>query len=248
MIPGPDSMDFLKLDNVVKKFGDTPVINGVSLAAREGEFVVFVGPSGCGKSTLLRLVAGLDEVSGGRIHIDGKDVTEIEPASRSVSMVFQSYALYPHMTVRKNMSFGLKMIKTPQPEIDRLVNEAAGILKLEQLLERRPKELSGGQRQRIAIARVVLKDAPILILDEATSALDNESEALVQEALELLMVGRTTFVIAHRLSTVRGADRILVLEAGKIVEQGTHETLIAQGGLYKDLYELQFRRDRPQRA
>src|SRR3954453_927185 len=118
-------MEFLKVDQVVKRYGDTTVIDGVSLGAHEGEFVVFVGPSGSGKSTLLRLVAGLDEVSDGRVHIAGSDVTDVPPADRGVSMVFQSYALYPHMNVRENMSFGLKMIKTPRDEIDRRVQEAA---------------------------------------------------------------------------------------------------------------------------
>ena len=223
MIPQPGSMDFLKLDNVVKKFGDTPVINGVSLAAREGEFVVFVGPSGCGKSTLLRLVAGLDEVTGGRIHIDGKDVTEIEPASRSVSMVFQSYALYPHMTVRKNMSFGLKMIKTPQPEIDRLVNEAAGILKLEQLLERRPKELSGGQRQRVAIGRAIVRKPKLFLFDEPLSNLDAElrSEMRVEIARLHLELGVTMVYVTHdQVEAMTLADRIVVLRAGKVEQIG----------------------------
>jgi lactose/L-arabinose transport system ATP-binding protein len=216
-------MDFLKLDNVVKKFGDTPVINGVSLEARQGEFVVFVGPSGCGKSTLLRLVAGLDEVSGGRIHIDGNDVTEVEPASRSVSMVFQSYALYPHMTVRKNMSFGLKMIKTPQPEIDRLVNEAAGILKLEQLMERRPKELSGGQRQRVAIGRAIVRKPKLFLFDEPLSNLDAElrSEMRVEIARLHLELGVTMVYVTHdQVEAMTLADRIVVLRAGKVEQIG----------------------------
>ena len=216
-------MDFLKLDNVVKKFGDTPVINGVSLQAHQGEFVVFVGPSGCGKSTLLRLVAGLDEVSGGRIHIDGADVTAVEPASRSVSMVFQSYALYPHMTVRKNMSFGLKMIKTPQPEIDRLVNEAAGILKLEQLLERRPKELSGGQRQRVAIGRAIVRKPKLFLFDEPLSNLDAElrSEMRVEIARLHLELGVTMVYVTHdQVEAMTLADRIVVLRAGKVEQIG----------------------------
>jgi len=154
-------------------------------------------------------------------------------------MVFQSYALYPHMTVYKNMAFGLELRKMPKDEIDKRVHEAAKILEIEHLLDRKPKALSGGQRQRVGLGRAILKNPPILILDEATSALDTESERLVQEALERLMKSRTTIAIAHRLSTIKNADEICVLYEGDIVERGTHDELIALNGYYKKLNDMQ---------
>jgi len=217
-------MEFLKIDNVVKRYGDTTVIGGVSLAAREGEFVVFVGPSGCGKSTLLRLVAGLDEVSDGQIHIDGVDVTEVEPAARSVSMVFQSYALYPHMNVRENMSFGLKMIKTPTAEIYKRVSDAAAILKLEHLLERRPKELSGGQRQRVAIGRAIVRKPKLFLFDEPLSNLDAElrGEMRVEIARLHQELGVTMVYVTHdQVEAMTLADRIVVLRGGHVEQIGS---------------------------
>jgi lactose/L-arabinose transport system ATP-binding protein len=215
---------FLKLDQLVKRFGDVTVIDGVSLAAREGEFVVFVGPSGCGKSTLMRLVAGLDEVSGGSIHIDGVDVTEVQPAARSVSMVFQSYALYPHMNVRQNMSFGLKMIKTPSDEIFKRVSDAAAILKLEHLMERRPKELSGGQRQRVAIGRAIVRKPKLFLFDEPLSNLDAElrGEMRVEIARLHRELGVTMVYVTHdQVEAMTLADRIVVLRAGKVEQIGS---------------------------
>ncbi|MEO5797170.1 MAG: sn-glycerol-3-phosphate ABC transporter ATP-binding protein UgpC [Rhodoferax sp.] len=217
-------MEFLKINNVVKKYGDATVIGGVSLAAREGEFVVFVGPSGCGKSTLMRLVAGLDEVSDGSIHINGVDVTEVEPAARGVSMVFQSYALYPHMSVRENMSFGLKMIKTPPDEIYKRVSDAAAILKLEHLLERRPKDLSGGQRQRVAIGRAIVRKPKLFLFDEPLSNLDAElrGEMRVEIARLHRELGVTMVYVTHdQVEAMTLADRIVVLRAGKVEQMGS---------------------------
>ncbi len=222
------AMDFLKIDGVVKRFGETTVINGVSLAAREGEFVVFVGPSGCGKSTLLRLVAGLDEVSAGSIHIAGADVTEVPPAARGISMVFQSYALYPHMSVKQNMSFGLKMIGTTRDEIERRVNEAAGILKLEMLMERRPKELSGGQRQRVAIGRAIVRKPKLFLFDEPLSNLDAELRAEMRVEIARLhqTLGVTMVYVTHdQVEAMTLADRIVVLRAGLVEQVGTPSEL-----------------------
>ena len=216
--------DFLQIDDVVKSFGETTVIGGVSIAAKEGEFVVFVGPSGCGKSTLLRLVAGLDEVSSGRVSIGGVDVTEVAPAARGVSMVFQSYALYPHMNVRQNMSFGLKMIDTPAAEIARRVDEAAAILKLEKLMERRPKELSGGQRQRVAIGRAIVRKPRLFLFDEPLSNLDAElrGEMRVEIAKLHQALGVTMVYVTHdQVEAMTLADRIVVLRGGHVEQVGT---------------------------
>ncbi|MCB0256780.1 MAG: ATP-binding cassette domain-containing protein, partial [Anaerolineae bacterium] len=163
------------LQNVKKTFGDVEVIKGVDLHIEDKEFAVFVGPSGCGKSTLLRMIAGLESITDGDLMIDGQRVNDFSPAERGIAMVFQTYALYPHMTVRDNMGFSLKLAKLPREEIERKVNEAARILKLEPLLDRKPKALSGGQRQRVAVARA-LANKPVLILaDEPTGSLDTQA-------------------------------------------------------------------------
>ena len=221
--------------------GNVRAVENANIVIEDQEFVVFVGPSGCGKSTTLRMVAGLEEISEGDLYIDGERMNDVPPKDRNIAMVFQNYALYPHMTVYDNMAFGLKIRKVDKQEIERRVHEAARILDIEKLLDRKPKALSGGQRQRLSIARAVFKNPPILILDEATSALDTTSERLVQNALDHLMSGRTTIVIAHRLSTIIHADVICVVDGGRIVEQGTHEELLALGGHYAKLHAIQMK-------
>ncbi len=251
-------MSGVVVHNLRKSFGVTTVLDGVSLDIAHGEFLTLVGPSGCGKSTLLRIIAGLDHADSGSVEIDGRPVDDLPPKARDVAMVFQSYALYPYMTVAENISLPLAMRRmtgwqrlpllgrflpgagAAQKALASEVRAVAGSLDLGHLMGRQPGQLSGGQRQRIAIARALLRDAPILLLDEATIALDAESERLVQDALEHLMEDRTTLVIAHRLSTVRAADRIVVMEDGRIVEQGTHQQLSSNGGLYARLASLQF--------
>lgn len=233
-------MASISLRNIIKRYGHGPkanqVIHGVNAEVKDGEFIVIVGPSGCGKSTLLRMVAGLEEISGGELRIGDRVVNNLEPAQRDIAMVFQNYALYPHMTNFDNMAYGLKIAKVPKDEIKARVDKAAKILELGHLLERKPRELSGGQRQRVAIARVMLKDAPILLLDEATSALDSEVEAAIQQSLDGLMQGKTVIAIAHRLSTIAAMDRLIVMDAGRIVEEGTHAQLLGQGGVYARLW------------
>ena len=162
----------LTIRGVTKSYGETQVMHGVDLDIEDGEFVVYVGPSGCGKSTLLRMIAGLEEISGGEISIGDRVVNEVAPSKRGVAMVFQTYALYPHMSVYNNMAFGLKQIKTPKDEIDRRVREAAKILHIEEYLERTPRALSGGQRQRVAIGRAIVREPDVFLFDEPLSNLD----------------------------------------------------------------------------
>ncbi|WP_299428362.1 ABC transporter transmembrane domain-containing protein [uncultured Meiothermus sp.] len=226
-----------------------PVLNRVSLAARPGQVVALVGPSGAGKSTLITLIPRFYDVTGGRITLDGVDIRDfgLDDLRSKIASVPQETLLFSG-TLEENIRYGKPQASQAEVlEAARAANAHAFISEFPEayqtIVGERGVKLSGGQRQRVAIARALLKNPRILILDEATSSLDSESEALVQEALDKLMQGRTTFVIAHRLSTVRGADQIVVLDKGRVVQQGTHEELLAQGGLYKDLYELQFARD-----
>ena len=221
-------MSYLRLENVEKRFGASTVIHGVSLSAEQGEFVVFVGPSGCGKSTLLRMVAGLEEVSAGEVFIDGARVTDTEPAQRRVSMVFQSYALFPHMSVRDNIAFGLKMAKVPKAEIDKQVAEAARILQMEQLLDRRPKHLSGGQRQRVAIGRAIVRHPKVFLFDEPLSNLDAELRAQMRVEIARLHrnLGVTMVYVTHdQVEAMTLADRIVVLRAGRVEQIGSPQEL-----------------------
>src|SRR6056300_1886711 len=176
-------MASLKIRDVKKSYGDLQVMHGVDLDVEEGEFVVFVGPSGCGKSTLLRMIAGLEEVTSGEISIGDKVVNEVVPAKRGIAMVFQSYALYPHMTVYENMAFGMKLDKTSKAEIKARVQKAAELLQIEHLLDRLPKQLSGGQRQRVAIGRAIVRDPRVFLFDEPLSNLD--AALRVQTRLEI---------------------------------------------------------------
>ena len=221
----------LKLQAVTKSWdGKTQVIQPLTLDVADGEFIVMVGPSGCGKSTLLRMVAGLEHVTSGDIWIDRKRVTEMEPKDRDIAMVFQNYALYPHMSVEENMAWGLKIRGMGKGHIEERVKEAARILELDGLLKRRPRELSGGQRQRVAIARAIVLHPEVLILDEATSALDVTVQAEILRLLDDLQRerGMTYLVISHDLAVVRQiADSVTVLRHGRVVEQGTTAELFA---------------------
>ncbi|GGR53547.1 ABC transporter ATP-binding protein [Deinococcus seoulensis] len=237
--------------------GDTEravVLRALNLDVPAGQVVALVGPSGAGKTTLVNLIPRFWDVTGGALRVDGRDVREYALADlrAQVGLVPQETLLFSG-TVRENILYGRPGARPEEVEAAaRAANAHEFIMAFPQgydtVVGERGVKLSGGQRQRVAIARAVLKDPRILILDEATSALDNESEALVQAALERLMQGRTTFVIAHRLSTIRNADRIVVMDAGRVVEDGPHAQLIAQGGLYRDLYELQFRAQEEGRA
>lgn len=217
-------MSGLLLSDVKKSFGDVDVIRDVDFSIGDGEFTVFVGPSGCGKSTLLRLVAGLEDATSGQIQIGGRDVTHVEPAERGVAMVFQSYALYPHMSVEENMGFGLKMTGHPENEIKERVGKAASILHLDQLLDRKPKALSGGQRQRVAIGRAIVREPQVFLFDEPLSNLD--AELRVQMRLEIAKLhkelGATMIYVTHdQVEAMTLADKIVVLRAGKVEQIGS---------------------------
>ena len=216
-------MSGLSLSGVVKRFGQTGVIHGVDLEVAEGAFCVFVGPSGCGKSTLLRMIAGLEETTEGVIRIGGRDVTRTDPSERGVAMVFQSYALYPHMTVAENMGFGLRMAGRPRAEIDAKVRRAAGILKLDALLDRKPRALSGGQRQRVAIGRAITRDPGVFLFDEPLSNLDAELRVEMRVELAKLhqTLGATMVYVTHdQVEAMTLADQIVALRAGRVAQVG----------------------------
>jgi multiple sugar transport system ATP-binding protein len=216
-------MATLELDKVVKRYGEAAVIHGVDLKVESGELCVFVGPSGCGKSTLLRMIAGLEAISAGEIRIDGERVNELGAAQRGLAMVFQSYALYPHMSVRQNLAFGLENIGTPRPEIARRVGEAARMLQIEPLLERKPRQLSGGQRQRVAIGRAVVREPRIFLFDEPLSNLDAELRVQMRVELSGLhdRLGNTMIYVTHdQVEAMTMADRIVVLRLGHLEQVG----------------------------
>jgi multiple sugar transport system ATP-binding protein len=217
-------MGTISLNKVRKTFGDTVVIPGADLEIIEGEFIVFVGPSGCGKSTLLRLIAGLEDLTTGEIKIDGKDVTDVAPAARELAMVFQSYALYPHMSVRNNIAFPLKMAKQPQAEIDAKVTKAATTLNLTEYLDRKPGQLSGGQRQRVAIGRAIVRNPKAFLFDEPLSNLDAALRVNMRIfIMQLHQDLKTTMIyVTHdQVEAMTMADRIVVLNKGNIEQVGT---------------------------
>ena len=223
-------MTAIELRGVRKTFGTTTVIHGVNLAIDDGDFVVFVGPSGCGKSTLLRMIAGLEDVSDGQILIDDAVINDVEPAARKLAMVFQSYALYPHMTVEQNMSFGLRMTGSSREETAQRVAEAARILQLDQLMRRKPAQLSGGQRQRVAIGRAIVRQPRAFLFDEPLSNLD--AELRVQMRVEIAKLhqdlGATMIYVTHdQVEAMTLADKIVVLRAGRIEQVGTPTQLYA---------------------
>ena len=221
----------VRLSSVAKHFGNTPVIGNVDLEVAPGELVVFVGPSGCGKSTLLRLIAGLDVPTSGSIHISGRDVTDVHPAKRGVAMVFQSYALYPHMSVAENMAFGLRMQGMPKADIQSRVARAADILQLGALLNRKPRELSGGQRQRVAIGRAIVREPDVFLFDEPLSNLDAALRGQMRVEIARLhaRLGTTMIYVTHdQVEAMTLASRIVVLNAGRIEQIGAPLDLYAR--------------------
>ena len=211
-------MSNIRLRNVTKRFGSTVTLHQVNLDIEDGEFAVFVGPSGCGKSTLLRMIAGLEEVSEGEVLIGDEVMNDVVPAHRGVAMVFQSYALYPHMTVAENMGYGLKVNKVPKDEIRRQVEMVAKTLQLSHLLDRKPKQLSGGQRQRVAIARALVNKPRLVLADEPTGNLDARNADSIFELLgELNVAQRTAFlVVTHDLQLAKRMNRQLEMRDGRL--------------------------------
>jgi multiple sugar transport system ATP-binding protein len=217
-------MGSIQLVNVRKEFGGVKVINGVDLAVTDGSFTVFVGPSGCGKSTLLRMIAGLEDVTSGQVLIDGLDMTNVGPAKRGLAMVFQSYALYPHMSVRGNIAFALKMARQPANVIEQKVKKAAGILNLTEYLDRKPRQLSGGQRQRVAIGRAIVREPKAFLFDEPLSNLDAALRVQMRvEIDELHQKLKTTMVyVTHdQVEAMTMADRIVVMDKGAVAQIGS---------------------------
>ncbi len=210
--------------NILKSFGKVKVIHGISFDIADGEFVVLVGPSGCGKSTLLRMLAGLEEINGGEIEIDGRVVNDLDSKDRDIAMVFQSYALYPHMTVRENMGFSLRLRKADQALTQQRVDNAARILNLGELLERYPRELSGGQRQRVAMGRAIVRDPKVFLFDEPLSNLDAKLRVAMRAEIKELhqRLKTTTIYVTHdQIEAMTMADRIVVMHAGIIEQMGT---------------------------
>ncbi|GLS91094.1 ABC transporter ATP-binding protein [Psychromonas marina] len=226
-------MAAISLHKVVKRFGEVETIHGIDLDIKDGEFTVFVGPSGCGKSTLLRLIAGLEEITDGTISIGDVDVSHAEPGDRGVAMVFQSYALYPHMTVEENMGFGLKMADVEPSKIKKQVKHASDVLQLGPLLSRKPKELSGGQRQRVAIGRAIVRDPEVFLFDEPLSNLDAELrvEMRLQIANLHSHLGNTMVYVTHdQVEAMTLADRIVILRDGRVEQVGTPMDLYYKPG------------------
>jgi multiple sugar transport system ATP-binding protein len=210
-------------DKVTKRYGDVTVIEGLDLAIQDREFMVLVGPSGCGKSTALRMIAGLEEISSGTISIGGRVVNELPPKDRDIAMVFQSYALYPHMSVRENLGFGLRMRKTPREEIDKLVDDAADVLGIRDLLDRKPKQLSGGQRQRVAVGRAIVRRPAVFLFDEPLSNLDAKLRVQMRAEIARLQqrLETTTVYVTHdQVEAMTMGHRIAVLSAGKLQQVG----------------------------
>ncbi len=221
-------MPIIKLENLTKRYGNVEVLHGIDLQMQDAEFTVLVGPSGCGKSTTLRMIAGLESVTGGEIYINDKPVSRLEPKERDLAMVFQDYALYPHMNVAKNMSFALRLEKRPKKEIETKVNEVADMLGLTEYLHRKPAELSGGQRQRVAMGRALTRDSSTFLFDEPLSNLDAKLRTQMRAELAVMRqrVRKNMIYVTHdQIEAMTLADRIVVMHAGHIQQQGTPEEL-----------------------
>ena len=221
-------MATVTFDHVFKRYGDVTAVSDLNLEIGDGEFMVLVGPSGCGKTTSLRMIAGLEEITEGTLRIGDKVVNDVAPKDRDIAMVFQSYALYPHMSVRDNLAFGLKLRKVPKPEIEKRINDAAGILQLEKLLERKPKELSGGQRQRVALGRAIVREPAVFLMDEPLSNLDAKLRVQTRAEIARLhqRLGTTMVYVTHdQVEAMTMGQRIAVMSDGLLQQVGTPQQL-----------------------
>src|SRR5512136_1753239 len=221
-------MASVKYDHVYKRYGEVVAVNNLSIDIPDKEFLVFVGPSGCGKTTALRLLAGLEDISEGQIYIGDRLINDVPPKDRDIAMVFQSYALYPHMTVYENMAFGLKLRKTPKAEIDKRVKEAAEILGIQNLLDRKPKQLSGGQRQRVAVGRAIVREPKVFLFDEPLSNLDAKLRVETRANISKLhqRLGTTFIYVTHdQMEAMTMASRIAVMKSGLLQQIDTPQTL-----------------------
>jgi multiple sugar transport system ATP-binding protein len=225
---GEHAMATVTFENVWKRFGDFTAVKDLNLGIQDGEFMVLVGPSGCGKTTSLRMIAGLEEITDGTLRIGERVVNDVAPKDRDIAMVFQSYALYPHMTVRDNMSFGLKLKKVPKPEIEKRVNEGAGMLGLEKLLDRKPRELSGGQRQRVALGRAIVREPAVFLMDEPLSNLDAKLRVETRANIARIhqRLGTTTVYVTHdQVEAMTMGTRIAVMNLGELMQVGPPQEL-----------------------
>ena len=227
----------IDLSHIFKSYDGDLILDDLSLSVKENSFVTLLGPSGCGKTTTLRIIGGFEKPDKGQVIFDGEDITNMPPNKRQLNTVFQKYALFTHMSIAENIAFGLKIKGKSKSYIDDKIKYALKLVNLDGFENRSVDSLSGGQQQRIAIARAMLKNAPVVILDEATAYIDPENEALVQKAISTLTVGKTLIVIAHRLSTIVGADNIVVVKDGTIHAQGTHEKMLETCPLYRDMWQ-----------
>ncbi|MEQ1916509.1 MAG: ATP-binding cassette domain-containing protein, partial [Gallionella sp.] len=221
-------MGALSIREVRKSYGTTEILKGINIEIEEGEFLILVGPSGCGKSTLLSMIAGLDSITSGEVHIGGRKVNDLSPKDRDIAMVFQSYALYPNMTVRQNISFGLEIRKVPKAEQERIVAQVAQILQMEQLLDRKPSQLSGGQRQRVAMGRAIARDPTLFLFDEPLSNLDAKLRVEMRTEIKLLhkRVGKTIVYVTHdQVEAMTLGDKIAVMKAGEVMQFGTPQQI-----------------------
>jgi multiple sugar transport system ATP-binding protein len=221
-------MGALSIRNVRKSYGATEVLKGINLEVEEGEFLILVGPSGCGKSTLLSMIAGLDSITSGEVHIGGRMVNKLSPKDRDIAMVFQSYALYPNMTVRQNISFGLEIRKVAKPEREKIIAQVAQILQMEPLLDRKPSQLSGGQRQRVAMGRAIARNPTLFLFDEPLSNLDAKLRVEMRTEIKLLhkRVGKTIVYVTHdQIEAMTLGDKIAVMKAGEVMQFGTPQQI-----------------------
>lgn len=223
----------IELRSVTKRFGDFLAVNEINLSIRAGEFITLLGPSGCGKTTLLRMISGFETPTSGTILLDGKDVTHTPPYRRDVNQVFQSYALFPHMTVRENINFGLRMKKVPKAEAAERVRAAVAMVSLEGMEDRKPAQLSGGQRQRVALARALAAEAPVLVLHDPTTAVDTVTEARIAEGIREMRRGRTTLLVTTSPALLARADRVVLLDGGTVRADGRHADLVRDDPRYR---------------